>query len=136
MSAKSAHPLAAIRRRLGGFAWSRLALVVVLLLGQVLTPAVATRCDIGDAIAAAGAREATAAGDDGAVAVAMADAGTPDVGDCCDGGCIDCCLHASPVLASPLRLPTAAFVSSVPLPRTPSVARGDYPVDIRPPIAG
>lgn len=134
MSAKSAHPLAVIRRRLGVFAWSRLVLVVVLLLGQVLTPAVATRCDVGDAIAAAGARDATAVGDD-AAAAAMADAGRPDVGDCCDGGCIDCCLHASPVLASPLRLPTAAFISSVPLPRTPSVARSDYPVDIRPPIA-
>lgn len=127
MSAKPAILIAAVRRRFGVFAWSRLVLVIVLLLAQVLTPAVATQCDVGDAVAAAADSHIAAAATDGS--------DFPDVGDCCDGGCIDCCLHASPVLATPLRLPAAPVATLVPLPRTPSVVPGDYPVDVRPPIA-
>jgi hypothetical protein len=126
----SAHPalIATLRRRFGVFAWSRLVLLVVLLLGQVLTPAVATHCDIGDAIAAMDA-------DDGSRIAVTPGVESSDVGDCCDGGCVDCCLHASPVLSSPLRFPNLVFASLVPLPRAASVASGNYPVDIRPPIA-
>jgi hypothetical protein len=130
----SAHPalIATLRRRFGVFAWSRLVLIVVLLLGQVLTPAVATQCDVGDAIAAVDAMHAD---DDRDVVAAMADTDSSDRSDCCDGGCVDCCLHASPVLSSPLRFPNLAFATLIPLPRTTTVAPGDYPVDIRPPIA-
>lgn len=133
MPANPCRLLAAVPLRRGGFAWSRRVLVVLLLLGQLLTPAVATHCDIGDAFVYGEQRAAAFIGD-GVPAVA-AEAGIPDDGGCCDGGCIDCCLHASPVLASQPRLPAPSLVSSVPVPRSLSFVPGDYPVDVRPPIA-
>lgn len=132
MSARLILPFAAARRRPGGFAWSRLVLIAVLLLGQILTPAVATHCDVGDALAAAEERAATPLSD--MTPAAATDIDSPD-GGCCDGGCIDCCLHASPVLSPSSRLPAPSLASSVPLPRAPAVVPGDYPVDVRPPIA-
>lgn len=133
MSASPFRPLAAVPLRRGEFAWSRLVLVALLLLGQLLTPAVATHCDIGDAFASGNGRAVALVGD--SAPAGAAGAGAPDGGGCCDGGCIDCCLHASPVLASQPRVQAPSLVSSVPVPRSPSVVPGNYPVDVRPPIA-
>ena len=107
---------------------SRLVLLIVLIAGQILTPALATACDIGDALAQAG--------DSAAVVDRTADAAAPAVGDCCDGGnCVDCCLHASPVLTAAPRLPSIAFAAVHHDLHTALVAPSDYPVDVRPPIA-
>jgi hypothetical protein len=133
MSAVSANPIAALRRRLRTFAWSRLALVLVLLAAQALAPGVAARCDLaatGTAAAAGDVIDATA----GVEAFDSATASTSDDG--CDGGsCVDCCLHASATLVSPPRLPSITFAPFLHRWRTSPVPHGDYPVDIRPPIA-
>lgn len=109
--------------------WSRLVLLIVLIAGQVVTPGFATLCDVGDALSLAQSQN---------ISAPVADATRPDVpdnGDCCEGGCVDCCLHAPPVLVSPLRLPSIALIAIVPDWRTPPFVPGTYPVDIRPPIA-
>ncbi|HSX62596.1 MAG TPA: hypothetical protein VLF18_20630 [Tahibacter sp.] len=105
----------------------RLVLLLLMTLGQGLLPGMAVACD--DIVAAFGT-EATAG---------EADASDRDVQNdpdgCCLTDCHDCCLHATATLVSATRLP-ALFVST-PAPRVRATAAvsGDYPVEVRPPIA-
>lgn len=96
-------------------------LLILLMLGACLQPAMAAVCDIEDA-------RNFAAQDAG-------DAGTGN--DCCaNPACSDCCLHAT---AFPAQAVTAV-VSPMPMlqciPLTTDFRYSDDPVDIRPPIAG
>lgn len=105
------------------------ALLVLLMLGACLQPAMAAVCDVQDARVFASQQV------DAVASVDRAHAG--DAGDCCaNPACSDCCLHATafpaqstPAIAS--ALPTMHFVMLA-----TDFRSSDEPVDIRPPIQG
>ena len=105
-------------------------LLILLMLGACLQPAMAAVCDIEDA--------RNFAAQDAAVTATAQDAGDAGTGnDCCaNPACSDCCLHAT---AFPAQAVTAV-VSPMPMlqciPLTTDFRYSDDPVDIRPPIAG
>lgn len=103
---------------------ARVLLLIVLVIGQLLSPLLASACDAG----------ASETGSDVAVVDALADVDA--CGDCCEGGaCGSCCLHApaAPVAVARLMPPRFALVD-IAL-RAPPLHPADYPVESRPPIA-
>lgn len=104
-------------------------LLVLLMLGACLQPALAAACDVEDL------RDAAPAGH--AMVVATADRHAGQAGDCCaNPACGDCCLHATAFPPHVLRVVAPALHDTHPAPLAVEFRASDYPVDIRPPIAG
>ena len=104
-------------------------LLVLLMLGACLQPALAAACDVEDLRGAAPAGHA--------MVVATADRHAGQAGDCCaNPACDDCCLHATAFPPQALRVIAPAIASAHPIPLAADFRSSDDPVDIRPPIAG
>ncbi len=103
----------------------RTMLMAMLALGLCLQPVLAAACEIADATQAAdstsGEDQGTAAGQD----------------ECCPNqACSDCCLHATATF-DPIRVSVSSVPDAVHVPPPSSgPPPSDYPVAIRPPIAG
>ena len=104
---------------------ARVLLLVMLILGQLLLPAVAAACAVADAVPGIDA-----------VSAAAGDTGDDTGADCCgNAACSDCCLHAGSAPVTATRAAPVGTVDVEPVPPPTARAVGEYAVDIRPPIA-